>query len=89
MIDLGGYMLEADERSVTLHRKVTRTNKTTNEQTPGTEVVGHYATFGQAAHRLAHMSAAEAVRAGHDVDDIATAVADGAARIERAIEGVA
>ena len=88
MIDLGEYLLDADDRCVTLHRKTIRTNRKTGVESPHVEVVGHYATFAQAATRLAHIVAADAVRARRDVDQIRIAVHNAATRLENAIHNV-
>jgi ABC-type sulfate/molybdate transport systems ATPase subunit len=88
MIDLGLYLLDADDRCVTLHRKTVRKNAKTGVETPATDVIGHFATFAQAAARLAHMSAADAVAAGYNVDRIRQSVDDAATRIENAIHNV-
>lgn len=88
MIDLGAYLLDADERSVTLHRKTMRKNAKTGEVTPHVDRFGDYATFAQVAARLAHMAAADAIAAGYSVDRIRGAVEDAALRIENAIHNV-
>lgn len=86
MIDLGEYLLEADDRSVTLHRKTMRKNAKTGEVAPAVDRFGDYATFAQAAARLAHIAAADAIAAGKTVTEIVDAVADAASRIEQAIK---
>jgi hypothetical protein len=86
MIDLGEYLISADDRSVTLHRKTTVKNKQTGEETPAIARLGDYGTFAQAAARLAHIAAADAITAGKSVTQIVEAVNAAAAVILEALE---
>lgn len=82
MLDLGEFALEADKYSVIIYRKRQRKSETTGEMSLFLELVGHYANFAQAAARLAHMSAAEAVGPSTSVKVICDAVVAAAARME-------
>jgi len=83
MIDLGAYLIEADDRSVTLRRKhVTEKGEST------TVVVGFYTSLHNVARKLATLKAHEAIAAGKSLTEVVDAINTATAVILEALEPV-
>lgn len=81
MIDLGQYLIDADDRSVTLHRKhVTEKGEST------TVAVGFYTSLHNVARKLATLKTHEAIAAGKTVAEIAVIVDQATTAILEALE---
>ncbi len=81
MIDLGAFLLDADDRSLTLHRK--RVNE---KGEPTTVVVGFYPNAHAVARKLASLPGHDAIAAGLTVAQIRDAIDTAAAVILEALE---
>ena len=80
MIDLGHYLIDADDRSVTLYRR-----RVSEKGEATTVVVGYYANLTAVARKLATLPTHEAIAARKTVTEIAQIVDRATATILEAL----